>query len=78
MTAAGAVTIPNVPTGTLWLRFQAPADAPPPTSTPPAARPIDLGYDQLGRSNVTLPGASTPASFPLALASDLAHRQRAT
>ncbi len=66
--AAGAVTIPNVPTGTFWLRFQGPADISPTYLDTAGGAPIDLGYDQLGRSTVTLPSASTPASLPLALA----------
>ena len=66
--AAGAVTVPNVPTGSIWLRFRAPADVSPTYLDTAGGTPIDLGVDPLGRSSVTRPGASTPANLPLAIA----------
>ena len=67
--AAGAVTIPNVPTGTFWLRFQAPTDASPTYLDTAGGTTLDLGYDQLGRYSVTRPTASTPATLALQVAS---------
>ena len=69
--AAGAVTIPDVPNGTFWLRFQAPGRRPRATYLDTAGgTTLDLGYDQLGRSTCHAPTASTPATFPLALATN--------
>ena len=69
VTASGAVSIPNVPTGPFWLRFQAPGDTHPTYLDTAGGTTIDLGYDQLGRSNVTRPTASTPATLQLQVAS---------
>ena len=69
VTAAGAVSIPNVPTGPFWLRFQAPGDLAPTFLDTAGGTTLDLGYDQLGRSSVTRPTASTPATLALQVAS---------
>ena len=69
VTAAGAVSIPNVPTGPFWLRFQAPGDLAPTFLDTAGGTTLNLGYDQLGRSSVTRPTASTPATLALQVAS---------
>ena len=66
--ADGRVEIPNVPTGTIWLRFQAPADVAPTYLDTAGGTPVDLGYDRLGRSDVTPAPVSKVTNFPLALA----------
>ncbi len=73
MAADGTFTIPNVPTGTFWLRFQ---EATGPTAPVGPAifletasgTGIDLGYDQLGRANVTRTSTTTTVTFPVTLA----------
>ena len=68
----GRVEVPNVPTGTIWLRFQAPADAAPIYLDTAGGTPVDLGFDRLGRSNVTPAPVPKVTNFPLALATNWA------
>ena len=67
VTAAGDVSIPGVPNGTFWLRFAEPGGAPTFLDTT-GATSVDLGYDQLGRSNVVKATSSTLVTFTLSLA----------
>ncbi len=66
VSAAGAASIQNVPTGPFWLRFAEPGGSPTFLDTA-AATSIDLGYDQLGRSNVTRATSSTQVNFTVTL-----------
>jgi hypothetical protein len=65
VTTSGAVSIPGVPSGPFWLRFQRPTDSFPTFLDTSGGAPVDLGYDQLGRSTVTRPTASTQVTFAL-------------
>jgi hypothetical protein len=65
--ANGLVTIPSVPPGTFWLRFQESAGAPATYVETGGATSIDLGYDQAGRQTATLATGSMLATFPLQL-----------
>ncbi|MGA8892725.1 MAG: fibronectin type III domain-containing protein [Anaeromyxobacteraceae bacterium] len=67
MDAAGAFTIPGVPNGPYWLRFQeVPSSASDGAAVfLDAARGtgLDLGFDQLGRSTVTRTSTTTQVTF---------------
>jgi hypothetical protein len=67
VSAAGAASIPSVPTGTFWLRFAEPGGSPTFLDTA-GATSVDLGYDQLGRSSVVRATSSNLVSFTLSLA----------
>jgi hypothetical protein len=63
----GAVTIPSVPPGSFWLRFQESAGTPATYVDTSGATSIDLGYDQAGRPTAALATGSMVVTFPLQL-----------